>query len=503
MRYLRALVKHLLVRLALPVVDVVARRRRRRRVLERLPASPLRATRGDILGDPRWYPLDFPPRSHSALRPLVHGDEYFGDLCAELGKARQRVTIAGWCLTPQMPLLRHDQQGIATSIVADLLRQTSQRAEVYVLLWEGAPAFFEPTTRTVRETRDLLLSMAPRVRCVLDGTAPFSHDEHQKAVTIDGRVGYVGGIDLTTYAGDRWDIARHPLRFGPSWHDVQMRVEGEAVPDIEENFCQRWNEVTGERLRPLPATVSEQMNTPVQVLRTIPRDFYRFAPEGIYGIASAYLHAIARAERFIYLENQYLWAPEIVDALIAAMNRPHDGQFRIVMVLPAKAFTGKYDNDEHVRKLQDADGGRGIFAAYCPYSSGPALGPTGYHYLPVYVHAKVGIIDDSWLTVGSANLNDRGLRTDAEMNVQSISPEVARKLRVHLWADHLHMDPAEVERQDAVSMIDTTWKRTADRVTEAIHSRSVPPGGSIAHYMPGKSPGSWILDGLQMLTLEH
>jgi phosphatidylserine/phosphatidylglycerophosphate/cardiolipin synthase-like enzyme len=503
MHYLNALWKHLLVRLSLPVVDLFARRRRRRPVAEHLPEPASRGAPGDPLGDSRWYPLDFPPRPHSALRPLVHGDTYFGDLCAELARARQRVTIAGWCLTPQMSLLRHDREGIATSIVADLLRETSERAEVYVLLWEGAPALFQPTAKTVRETRDLLLSLAPRVRCVLDGAAPFSHDEHQKAVTIDGRVGYVGGIDLTTYAGDRWDTSRHPLRFGPSWHDVQMRIEGEAVRDVEENFCQRWNATTGEHLEPLPSVVTEQMNTPVQVVRTIPRGFYPFAPEGIHGIVYAYLHAIARAERFIYLENQYLWSPEIVDALIAAMNRQHAGPFRIVIVLPAKAYTGKYDNDEHVRRLQEADAGRGIFAAYCPYSSGPALGPTGYHYLPVYVHAKVGIIDDAWLTVGSANLNRRGLGTDAEMNVQSIAPEVARNLRVHLWADHLHMKPSEVEREDPIAMIDTVWKKTADRVTEAIHSRSVPPGGSVAHYMPGKSPGSWILDGIQMLTLEH
>lgn len=503
MRYLFALLKHLLVWLSLPVVDLLARRRRRRPILDHLPQPEIGTAKGSVLTDPRWYPLDFPPRPHSAIRPLVHGDEYFGDLCAELSKATQRVTIAGWCLTPQMSLLRHDREGIATSIVADVLRDASHRAEVYILLWEGAPALFEPTTRTVRESRDLLLSMAPRVRCVLDSAAPFSHDEHQKAVTIDGRVGYVGGIDLTTYAGDRWDTSRHPLRFGPSWHDVQMRIEGEAVGDIEENFCQRWNAMTRERLQALRPTVSEEMHTPVQVLRTIPRGFYRFAPEGIHGILYAYLQAIARAERFIYLENQYLWSRQIVDALIEAMNRPHDGPFRIVMVLPAKAYTGKYDNDEHIRKLQEADAGRGMFAAYCPYSSGPALGLTGYHYLPVYVHAKVGIVDDTWLTVGSANLNGRGLGTDAEMNVQSISPEVTRRLRAHLWADHLHLEPSAVEKVDPITMIDTVWRETADRVTGAIHSRSVPPVGSVAHYIPGKSPGSWILDGIQALTLEH
>lgn len=503
MRYFVALAKHLLMRTALPVIGLFARTRRRRPSLEDVQAPAPGVAASGPLSDPRWYPLDFPPRVHCSLRPLVHGDEYFADLCAELARAEQQVTVAGWCLTPLMPLLRDHRKGIARSMVADVLKDASERADVYVLLWEGAPVLFEPTARTVRQIRELLLSIAPRVRCVLDDAAPFSHDEHQKAVTIDGRVGYIGGMDLTTYAGDRWDTARHPLRFGPSWHDVQMRIEGEAVRDVEENFCQRWNAVTGESLQPVQPRVKEEMTTPVQVIRTIPKGFYRFAPEGVHGIAYAYLHAIARAERFIYLENQYLWSPEIVDALIAAMNRPHEGEFRIVIVLPAKAYTGKYDNDEHVRKLQEADAGRGMFAAYCPYSSGPALGPTGYHYLPVYVHAKVCVIDDSWLTVGSANLNKRGFATDAEMNVQSISPDVARGLRIQLWADHLHMEPSQIANEDPIKLIDTEWKRTADRVSAAIRKRSVPPGGSIAHYKPGKSPGSWILDGIQMVTLEH
>jgi phosphatidylserine/phosphatidylglycerophosphate/cardiolipin synthase-like enzyme len=443
-------------------------------------------------------------RERSNLRPLLHGDEYFADLCAELGRAKTRVTIAGWCITPLMSLQRDDHEAVTASVLGDVLKKVSERAEVYVLLWEGAPALFQPTTRMVKQLQAALAEVAPRVRCVLDGTASFSHDHHQKAVTIDGRVAYVGGIDLTTYAGDRWDTAQHPLRFGPNWHDVQMRVEGEAVRDIEENFCQRWNAVTGESLQPLSwASAGDAPHVPVQVVRTIPKGFYPFAEDGIHGIGHAYLAAIGEAKRFIYLENQYLWSPEVVDALIEAMNRPREEPFRIVILLPAKAFTGKYDNDEHVRTLQEADNGRGIFAAYAPYSGGPALGPTGYHYLPVYVHAKVGIIDDEWLTVGSANLNTRGFVTDSEINVQAIAPEIAKSLRVRLWADHLHLPEDEIKAADPIAMIDGAWRETAEQLTHAMHTRTMPPRGGVAHYQPGRGVGSRVLDGIQLMTLEH
>lgn len=102
------------------------------------------------------------------------------------------------------------------------------------------------------ELRRILLAVAPRVLCELDRRASLSHDHHQKAVTIDGRVAYVGGMDLCTFQGDRWDTADHELRFGPNWHDVQVLVRGEVVADAEENFCQRWNAAVGDDLAPLP-----------------------------------------------------------------------------------------------------------------------------------------------------------------------------------------------------------------------------------------------------------
>jgi Phosphatidylserine/phosphatidylglycerophosphate/cardiolipin synthases and related enzymes len=76
--------------------------------------------------------------------------------------------------------------------------------------------------------------------------------------------------------------------------------------------------------------------------------------------------------------------------------------------------SGKWDNDRHVEKLRKADGGRGIAEVYSLYASGPCNGVQPFRYRPTYVHAKVAIFDDEWLTIGSANLNDRGLVTDSE-----------------------------------------------------------------------------------------
>src|SRR5581483_11506004 len=209
------------------------------------------------------------------------------------------------------------------------------------------------------------------------------------------------------------------------------------------NFSQRWQAVTGTVL-PLPETTAPcddqghaaPAGPPLQIVRTIPAQTYPFAPRGEFGIAWAYQHAFANAKRFIYLENQYLWSPAIVDELIAALRRVDDPTFRIALVLPAKPNIGKRDTDLHLRQLLDADQGRGrvrLFTLYTRRADQRLL----WAYKPIYVHAKVAIVDDAWCTVGSANLNQRGMEGDSELNVQVGDAALARELRLRLWSEHL------------------------------------------------------------------
>ncbi len=321
---------------------------------------------------------------------------------------------------------------------------------------------------------------------------------------VDGQIAFVGGMDLTTFSGDRWDTPEHRLRAGPNWHDVQVRIEGEAVADVERNFRERWRATTGEGNLPHREPVcAPSWRTPVQIVRTIPKGTYPFAPRGEFGIRHAYLRAIGRARRLIYLENQYLWSPEVVDALIAAMERERDGPFRIVIVLPAHAYDGKWDNDQHVQKLRKADGGRGIVSVYSPYASGPNSGRQAFTYRPVYVHAKVGIIDDEWCTVGSANLNNRGLVTDSEINAVVHDGDVARSLRIALWAEHLALPTAQVADADPIAVIDRLWVERAAENARIIKEAKRSLICAAHRYETGHMPGSWLLEEVQALTLEH
>ena len=76
---------------------------------------------------------------------------------------------------------------------------------------------------------------------------------------------------------------------------------------------------------------------------------------------------------------------------------------------------------------------------------------------PVYVHAKIGIVDDEWLTLGSANLNEHSLFNDTEMNIVTHDPAIARQTRLRLWAEHLELSPEQVAGEPA-RVIEDYWK---------------------------------------------
>ncbi len=238
------------------------------------------------------------------------------------------------------------------------------------------------------------------------------HCHHEKLVVVDDEVAFVGGIDITSMGGDRWDTPDHPARGRLGWHDVASRLRGPAVADVAAHLSARWSAVTGEpSAAPLPPAPAGDLE--VQVVRTLPERLYDFAPQGDFRILEAYRRALRSARRLVYLENQFLWAPEIVEILAARLREPPSDDFRVIVLLPGRANNGEDDTRGQVAVLADADqqGGGGRFLATT------IVARTGRTSDRVYVHAKVGIVDDRWLTLGSANLNAHSLYNDTEMNV--------------------------------------------------------------------------------------
>jgi phosphatidylserine/phosphatidylglycerophosphate/cardiolipin synthase-like enzyme len=419
---------------------VVAHHRRR---LARIgQAASLEAPAGG------WAENAAPPRSGNAVEVLVDGVEALPQIAAAIESAQSFVWLAGWFFSPDFRLREND----ATTL-RELLAEAAERVDVRVLAWAGAPLpLFRPDRREARSMRDDL-TRGTGIRVALDSRERPMHCHHEKLVIVDGEVAFVGGIDLTSYDGNRLDTRDHPARGSVGWHDAAARVRGPAVADVAEHVRLRWREVTGEELprvqEPQPAGDIE-----LQIVRTVPEKVYDALPRGEFSILESYVRALRSAQRLIYLENQFLWSPEIVHVLAEKLRNPPTDEFRLVVVLPAKPNSGDEDTRGQLGVLVEADDGAGRFLA-C------ALSQRGHDGDPVYVHAKIGIVDDEWLTIGSANLNEHSLFNDTEMNVVTHDAALARETRLRLWSEHLEAPVEELEGEPA-ELVDSRWRALAE-----------------------------------------
>ncbi len=362
------------------------------------------------------------------------------------------------------------------SLQAVLGYAVNKGVEVKVLLWDSPPMFSHYDPPVAQEE----LSQVG-VTCLLDDSSRGllhhpAESLHQKISIVDGTHAFVGGVDPLIEKGgdyDRWDTPAHyfssPLRTTHEhtsphpWHDAHSLIEGPAAGDVELNFRQRWNDFVQRKhldsslLVPDHGYTQEKFQPPestglVQVVRTIPLHTYSFEPRSVQGIAQIYAKALGNAEHLIYLENQYFWLRSYTGLDVApfGLNNP-EMEYNIqkigealrrgvlvAIILPDHPNVGRAFTDAGLTRLQEEAPeavAQGQLHAFCLGTS--IRREDGEHYRPVYVHAKVAIVDDVWATVGSGNLNNRGMRDDTEMNVATLDPRLAQGLRLLLWAEHL------------------------------------------------------------------
>jgi phosphatidylserine/phosphatidylglycerophosphate/cardiolipin synthase-like enzyme len=397
-----------------------------------------------------------PPRPGNDLEVLIDGAAALPLMAEELARAESHVHLMGWYVSPHLELTRDDRPVVLRNLLAEL----SERVDVRVLLWGGAPIrLFRPSRTDVRLVKEQLCAQTS-IACEIDSCVGPLHCHHEKTIVIDDRVAFVGGIDLTLDAGDPYDSSEHVARGRVGWHDAAVRLRGPAVADVAEHFRLRWEAATDE---PLPEATPPPVagDVEVQIVRTVRDGVFEKLPRGDYSLLEAYSAALRSAEKLIYLENQFLWSPEIVGILADKLRNPPADDFRIVLLLPAEANDGADVSCGQVAALIEADDDNARFLACTLYARAGNLRDL------VYVHSKVGIVDDRWLTVGSANLNSHSLFSDTELNVVTLDPRVARDTRLRLWSEHLELPLEEVEG-DTTELVERYWEPVAEEQLDRI-----------------------------------
>ncbi len=430
------------------------------------------------------------------VRVVVDGEDYFDVIQRAMLKARQRILMIGWDFDTRIHLTRGRrwwQKGWRKQYPSRLgsfivwLSRKQPNLEIRILKWSMGFIKFIGRGAMVLD----LLRWWPhrRIDFKFDHVMPMGCTQHQKLVIIDSDFAVCGGIDLTN---GRWDTRAHleddPGRERPNgecydpWHDVVMLVEGPVARELEELGMMRWRRAGGKVLPPVTPQEdsawpddleAEFEDVEVGIARTWPA----IDGEGkIDEVEELFLQQIAAAKHFIYAENQYFASRSIGEAIAKRMTE--DDPPEVVIVHPETAEgwleekTMNPARNELVQALREIDE-HNRFHLYAPYSGNTQ----------VYVHAKLLIVDDRVLRIGSANFNNRSMGLDSECDVfidcdrpgNDHAMSGIRKIRESLLAEHLGLPvedmPGLLEKHGSMAEL-----IAAIGDTNARHLRAYQPG---------------------------
>ena len=395
---------------------------------------------------------------------LIDGEDYYRAFYQAAESARKTIMIAGWQFDSDVRLLRGREERHAGGDVRllpflDSLCERNRELEVYILAWDFS-IFFSLDHQWVQRWL-FNWSTNERLHFQFDSVHAIGASHHLKLVVIDGVLAFAGGLDICSRHWDgrghaaldmeRWDGNGAP--YGP-YHDVQAYITGPPAQGLSEYFRNRWLFAGGKDFGRRPPAEGASFDTKhavpvaageVAVSRTQAR--LPSPPlERIQEIKFLYADAISAAEELIYIENQFFSSRWVYSSLLKRLNAPDMPRLQAVIVLP-KRFNAFLEEmtlamaqvnilRSLVRAAAENGHSLGIY-----YAS--SMGEDGSE-VQTYIHSKVLIADDRFLSVGSANLSNRSISLDTELNLswEAWSPghmELAdsiRRVRADLLAEH-------------------------------------------------------------------
>lgn len=416
---------------------------------------------------------------------LIDACVYYQTVYRTLEQARHYAVLSGWQFDSGVPLLRGQDAEKATRPVTLLkflhaLCEERPELTIYILAWDFSVAYM--SEREWMQGVKFAYLTNPRVRFEWDEHPVAGASHHQKFVVVDGAIGFLGGIDICDARWDECDHREHnPQRVNLAgepckpYHDVQAALTGAAVGPLIDVFVQRWQRATGDRLQ-LGLASSEVQSRfdlsrlsnghaqPIgceRVAFSRTQQDERAKPAEVEEIRQLFSDALLAAERLVYAETQYFTSRSIAQVLLDRMRNDSLPKLDIVVCMPHGADSPKEklalgDTQEAVLHAlsetarQTGHELRLLYSATCTESGGE---------IPTFIHAKLLIVDDQLLIVGSPNLTERSMGLDTEIaatwyqngdHSNQATGDCVRNIRTRLLAEHAGVDAREFELESGL-----------------------------------------------------
>lgn len=354
-----------------------------------------------------------PVTSNNEVKLLTSGREKFIDLFKEIRQAKHHI---------HLEYFNFRNDSIANSLFALLEEKVQEGVEVRAIFdafgnWSNNRPLKEKHLKAIRKKGIEIVKFDP---ISFPWVNHVMHRDHRKIVVIDGKTGYTGGMNIADYYITG-------LEKVGEWHDMHVSIKGDAVRYLQGIFLTMWNRETKQHIGgpeyfpdmpQLPDSISEE----IAIVDRTPHETPR-------AISHVYAASIKAAKHSIQIINPYFVPTNSIrKAIKSALKQGTEVEIMIPAVsdIPFTPDASFYVVHQLMKK------GAKVY-----------LFNGGFH------HSKIMMIDRSFCTVGTANLNSRSLRYDYETNAFIFDPEITRQLN----------EVFERDKQNSTLLTPEVWKK--------------------------------------------
>ncbi len=330
----------------------------------------------------------------NGIEVFTSGKDKFDALMRDIEQAQDYINV-------QYFIIENDTVG--GQLIDALVNKARQGVKVR-LLYDYVGSFYVKP-RYLKRMREAGIQVYPFMELTLTQFAlRLNWRNHRKIVVIDGKVGYMGGMNIADryVIGDKKNIP---------WRDTHLRITGEAVTAMQYSFAIDWDFTTRELLSDKPQRFDQSPDNPQHLVQMVTS-----GPTGRWNnISFVFFKAVTLAKKCVYVQSPY-FLPS--DALLKAMQSAALAGVDVRLMIPREP-------DSVMLKLAT-----GSYIKECLQS-----GIKIYVYNPAMMHAKVVIVDDEFVTTGSTNFDFRSFEHNFEFNALIYGKEFNRKMKDIFEAD--------------------------------------------------------------------